>query len=493
MTLAILLGLASVSSSLVLQAPDHRGSIVSPDARGPGRRPQHVPQGAHRPRRRLQQDSELRKHLHRKATHTRHEPVDRALQNVRRLTDSQKGGRSLQNVNRLNDSQLEGCAFKNCTHWPSNVSEPENEWLARGHDIKVYIYKLPAHLNLHLERISEEIASTRGTHNFLFDTALTRLLKQSTVHRTLDPESADFFFVPLELAEMQNALTFAGIARDVLKFIDNETANALREIGPYWDTKPDRHILPSRTCPTGSRNMDWNGFPQLMSHRQTLLLCLEASRHCDRKRSLHVGYYVPSFEFPERLPERPTDRMLLATYMGAPINHYRKEVHSWMQNCSDCAAFNLARHGQVTSSAVADYHATLRRSRFGIEPPGDTLERMSRDVNVLLGAIPVIFEPSVPQQYLPWEPVLNWSTFSVTLQLQHVEEQRAQSFAPRLEKLLRGLVASGEADRLYAGVLQARHHLRWSEEGVLSTLMGMLAWHKAGCPGLATRHRGRRG
>jgi len=106
-----------------------------------------------------------------------------------------------------------------------------------------------------------------------------------------------------------------------------------------------------------------------------------------------VGYYVPDFNVKSWIPPNVTERDLLAIYIGAPINIYRTAITMWMQDgCNDCASFVLEEHSNVTNQTLVDYRATLPRARFAIEPPGDTLERMSRDASLLAGTVPVFFD-----------------------------------------------------------------------------------------------------
>mmetsp|Transcript_122075 Transcript_122075/g.380023 ORF Transcript_122075/g.380023 Transcript_122075/m.380023 type:complete len:161 (+) Transcript_122075:1-483(+) len=109
---------------------------------------------------------------------------------------------------------------------------------------------------------------------------------------------------------------------------------------------------------------------------------------------------------------------------------------------------------------------------------------MSRDASILAGAVPVVLELplGMPRHWLPWAPILNWSDFSVNFTLTDEEAAGNRSFMPRLEGHLRALVASGEVDRLLRGVASVRNMVRWTEKGAVGTIMGMLAWHKAGMP-----------
>merc|ERR1712232_142118 len=97
---------------------------------------------------------------------------------------------------------------------------------------------------------------------------------------------------------------------------------------------------------------------------------------------------------------------------------------------------------------------TLHRTRYQIVPPGDTIERASRDQSITMGAVPVYFGFFKNMWHvLPWDGILNWSAFSVnfTPQQKWMGPKGKGEFWQRIYKRLTELDQSGETDRLIAG------------------------------------------
>jgi len=363
--------------------------------------------------------------------------------------------------------------------------KPKNRWIDMGRKVRVYVYDLKA-----LKNINKDLTvDPQQVPNFGFEMVFRKLLQESRLHRTTSPEKADFYYVPVDLCSIRATWWQRQDKVQHMQALDESVVAALRKVGPYWDTRNDRHIVSSCRCPKVNAGTDALN-PELWGRNTTMRLCLQTrvtgqhgAEDIDTKRSLHVGYHVPGLETRLARGRRST----LAVYMGYPMNLYRERVASWMhESCTDCTSFELEKRANLPEALQEKYHKALRHARFSIEPPGETLERMSRDASILAGAVPVIFElpEGRPQQSLPWFPVLNWSRFSVNFTLTPEEAQGTTSFVPRLEEKLRALVDSGEADRLQRGVMEAREKVTWTENGALETVMGMLAWRKAGMPGV---------
>jgi len=360
----------------------------------------------------------------------------------------------------------------------------ESSWLREGEKIRVYIYDLKG---------TDFTAGASGCSTYSFEHTFRNLLSASKVHRVRDPRVADYFYIPVDMCSIRARWFSLKGKLEHFNKLDQRVVEQMRAVGQYWDRRPERHIVSACRCPSSPARADQFN-PQLWGRNTTLHLCVETRPtrrmsevpEMDRRRSLHVGYHESQINLSPNLAESSAQRDVLAVYMGAPINKYRREISAWMNtSCQDCLSFDLEVHTVLSQEVAERYHAALRRTRFSVEPPGDTLERVSRDVSILSGAIPVIldFPKPMPQQILPWAPILNWSDFSVTFPLTEEEAFGNQSFTPRLESLLRELLTSGEADRLYRGVAHARSLVRWTQNGGLSTVMGMLAWRKAGMPG----------
>merc|ERR1712098_836800 len=124
----------------------------------------------------------------------------------------------------------------------------------------------------------------------------------------------------------------------------------------------------------------------------------------------------------------------------------------------------------------------LHRTRFQIIPPGDTIERSARDQSIAMGAIPVFWGTFKGTTHaMPWSDILDWSAFSVNFTVVHTNlDGPGTDFWPGLEKRLRTLVKSGEADRLSAGVAAVQKRFQWTQDGVLLTMMEQLALRKLG-------------
>jgi len=226
----------------------------------------------------------------------------------------------------------------------------------------------------------------------------------------------------------------------------------------------------------GSKNQ-W--FPELYGG-DALMLCVNADRTTiDRKRSLQSIYFVPdSYVVRSPLAQR---RDLLAVFMGAVLDrtnawwYLRRYLLDGMRQCSDCVGVELQQHMPPDKRTQKRWDETLRRARFHIIPPGDSLERGARDQSLAAGVVPVIFDfMSGARQSNPMSPPLLWSSFSVNFTLTREEWPGKANFWPRLEALLRELVVSKKADRLLANAVAVQARLSWTEEGVFRTVIDML-------------------
>jgi len=303
-------------------------------------------------------------------------------------------------------------------------------------------------------------------------------LLSKSAHRVHDPADADFFFVPAPLVRHY------GLHRSQSSCcygLDEAIVNAMRRVGSYWDKQQGRHIVSNLKCPFKDHAHPWyKRFPKLWGSKQALFICLEANANgMDARRSLHSAYYVRPDFFDDGLEAQSSgssSRDVLAMYAGAAANKnanwkpmvIRRRIWDGLNNCKECTVLASGHMGSRVPKA--DFYPRLRallhRARFQIVPPGDTIERSSRDQCIGMGVVPVYWGWFKGIYHaLPWSDIINWDAFSVNFT--SYQSALHHDFWPGLEARLREMVRSGEADRLTAGVAKVQARFRWTEDGVV--------------------------
>ncbi|CAE7265902.1 unnamed protein product [Symbiodinium natans] len=112
----------------------------------------------------------------------------------------------------------------------------------------------------------------------------------------------------------------------------------------------------------------------------------------------------------------------------------------------------LLHRSMLSKEAEIEEYVRLARqlmgfSRFNVLPPGDGLARSTREQSIATGSIPVILD--FPKG---------------------IEVAGRRSFWPRLERLLRHMVATGRADDMSGGVMAIQKRFMYSETGVLRNI-----------------------
>jgi len=340
-----------------------------------------------------------------------------------------------------------------------------------------FVYDLDKEASLSIDITEEQ----RDIHdNFEFEFAFIEMMKKHPC-RVFDIASAKFFVVPAKTVHFYFSQRESFRVCPKCQEADTLVVKHLLRSGNYWNTHREQHLVPSLRCPLEDPHAPFSlpeHFPQLWAGG-AMQVCLEATRSdIDKFRSLHVTYVVQPEMFAKTL--RPSaERDLLAVYAGTPFTEWRRTLSTSMKSCADCVVLEPPSR-KMHSDFMENWTTVLSRARFQVVPPGDTIERAARDQSIAMGVVPVYFDPGslspLQWQYLPLSPPLDWSEFSVHFAVEPGE----QDFWPRMEKHLRGLVRSGEADRLARGAAMTRDRLRWTADGVGSILMEMLAARASG-------------
>mmetsp|Transcript_45303 Transcript_45303/g.144599 ORF Transcript_45303/g.144599 Transcript_45303/m.144599 type:complete len:138 (+) Transcript_45303:572-985(+) len=114
----------------------------------------------------------------------------------------------------------------------------------------------------------------------------------------------------------------------------------------------------------------------------------------DRMISLHSSWHLAPAEI-DANPAPPERRDLLAVFTGSSDTkpHLRMPLVTGLGLCGDCEALYWSRasppHRALLGQALTPL---LRRAKFSIVPPGDALDRASRDQSIGMGAVPVWFD-----------------------------------------------------------------------------------------------------
>lgn len=336
--------------------------------------------------------------------------------------------------------------------------------------LKVYFYDLPSDVAMRADRPQAGFEHSFGE------------LMQRSAQRVFDPREADFFYIPAE--PIRFFLERREDARNCSQCLaaDSRVVEELRNVGPFWDAQRAQHIVPSAECPTRPLTDGLSSFFPELWGGGAMQLCLHAAgANLDTYRSLHVSDYMSESEFTSEPASKARD--LLAVYVGASASAgFRSRLVDGLRGCTDCGVLEVPKGVQPPAGFSQDRLGLLRRARFQIVPPGTALEAGAAEAaqGIAAGAVPVVFTlpAGSAQQLPPYQPLLDWSAFSVNFTLLPQEANGEHDFWPRLQVRLRELERSGQADVLAAAAAEVRDSFRWRKEGVVQTVLDLLAWRK---------------
>ena len=348
----------------------------------------------------------------------------------------------------------------------------------------VYVYELPVKFNFWLmeTRMHPQDCTYRrysGEHNetnwenyaFGLELALHEQLLASP-HRTLEPESADFFFVPVyggcyisrffRPTAIHNLIMYGNQEWKAAPVRGNEfyrsALNWLRTAHPYWDRHGGRdhlfafpHDEGACVAPIELQNAtlltSWGRLQQRPQNATTTMVehswyvpayvkNMYASLHCfDPRKDILMPVFTSVKQifnsphlhgYPKKL--RPTtERSLLFHWRGQTLYHF--PAYSFGIRQQLVTLFKHKRYEQqgvlVSDGHSPSYLQEMLDAKFCGVFPGNGWGHV--ETPILLGCIPVIIQDGI---LAPWENVLNFSAFAVRLPRKDL---------PRLPTLLRAI------------------------------------------------------
>ncbi|KAJ3699862.1 hypothetical protein LUZ61_003567 [Rhynchospora tenuis] len=199
---------------------------------------------------------------------------------------------------------------------------------------------------------------------------------------------------------------------------------------------------------------DFLTFPQLAN---VSILIIERDAYTDAKNQFGIPY--PSYFHPQLKSEitmwqdevRRSERTHLFSFVGGarPPGHiadkYRSAVISQCNKTESCLLVMCKYWGSVWDS-VDEILGDMKRARFCLQPPGDTLTRRSIFDSILAGCVPVFFTEMTAYSQYTWyipERREDWSVLIGPDQLDQIEEvlsQIPEKEVKRMREVLIGMM-----------------------------------------------------
>ncbi|EOA20913.1 hypothetical protein CARUB_v10001248mg [Capsella rubella] len=293
--------------------------------------------------------------------------------------------------------------------------------------MKIYVYDLPASYNEDWVKASERCA----THLFAAEVAIHRALLSSVV-RTLDPEEADFFFVPVYVScnfSTSNGFPSLSHARSLL----SSAVDFLSVRHPFWNrTQGSDHVFVAShdfgACFHAMEDMAIEeGIPEFMKKSIILQTFGVNYKHpCQEVEHVVIPPYIPP-ESVERAVERsPANgrRDIWAFFRGKmevnPKNisgrFYSKGVRTAiLKKYGGRRRFYLNRH------RFAGYRSEIVRSVFCLCPLGWAPWSPRLVESAVLGCVPVVIADGIK---LPFSETVRWPEISLTVAEKDVRNLR---------------------------------------------------------------------
>ncbi|CAD5332416.1 unnamed protein product [Arabidopsis thaliana] len=293
--------------------------------------------------------------------------------------------------------------------------------------MKIYVYDLPASYNDDWVTASDRCAS----HLFAAEVAIHRALLSSDV-RTLDPEEADYFFVPVYVScnfSTSNGFPSLSHARSLL----SSAVDFLSDHYPFWNrSQGSDHVFVAShdfgACFHAMEDMAIEeGIPEFMKRSIILQTFGVKYKHpCQEVEHVVIPPYIPPESVKKAIEKAPANgrRDIWAFFRGKmevnPKNisgrFYSKGVRTAiLKKFGGRRRFYLNRH------RFAGYRSEIVRSVFCLCPLGWAPWSPRLVESAVLGCVPVVIADGIQ---LPFSETVQWPEISLTVAEKDVRNLR---------------------------------------------------------------------
>ncbi|XP_010421093.1 PREDICTED: probable glucuronoxylan glucuronosyltransferase F8H [Camelina sativa] len=293
--------------------------------------------------------------------------------------------------------------------------------------MKIYVYDLPASYNDDWVKSSERCS----THLFAAEVAIHRALLSSVV-RTLDPEEADYFFVPVYVScnfSTSNGFPSLSHARSLI----SSAVDLISVRYPFWNrTQGSDHVFVAShdfgACFHAMEDMAIEeGIPEFMKKSIILQTFGVNYKHpCQEVEHVVIPPYIPPESVERALERAPANgrRDIWAFFRGKmevnPKNisgrFYSKGVRTAiLKKYGGRRRFHLNRHRFV------GYRSEIVRSVFCLCPLGWAPWSPRLVESAVLGCVPVVIADGIK---LPFSDTVQWPEISLTVAEKDVKNLR---------------------------------------------------------------------
>ena len=295
--------------------------------------------------------------------------------------------------------------------------------------LKIYVYTLPTIFNKDQVRINAlrppKIWDPNCTANFYSAEYSIHQFLLNSKYRTLDPNEADFFYVPAYsccflINNHPNNLTKTAI-------FHKKVYNHIRKEYPYFNLSQGRDHVWSFTQGFGAKLFgDWrliNNGIFLVHNGQFTLDEFTTYKDITIPPDLTGYNFLPIYELPEN--ERPKKKWL-GHFGGTvlPINltdergsHYSKGVRQYIKE-----HFSSDKDFRITGTRIKSYIQDMMSSNFCLCPEGWHAWNPRPYQAVQLGCIPVLLSEEIE---LAFEEIISYDKFMVRVKPSQVSNLKA--------------------------------------------------------------------
>ncbi|CAH2072121.1 unnamed protein product [Thlaspi arvense] len=294
--------------------------------------------------------------------------------------------------------------------------------------MKIYIYDLPARFNVDWVTESDRCA----THLFAAEVAIHRALLSDSSVRTLNPEEADFFFVPVYVScnfSTTNGFPSLSHARSLI----SSAVDFLSDQYPFWNrTQGSDHVFVAShdfgACFHAMEDMAIEeGIPEFMKNSIILQTFGVNYKHpCQEAEHVVIPPYIPPESVQRAIDRAPANgrRDIWAFFRGKmevnPKNisgrFYGKGVRTAiLKKYGGRRRFYLNRH------RFAGYRSEIVRSVFCLCPLGWAPWSPRLVESAVLGCVPVVIADGIK---LPFSETVRWPEISLTVAEKDVKNLR---------------------------------------------------------------------